>query len=520
MTAPIYTRFPPEPNGFLHIGHVKAMEINFNKHAHAKCGLRFDDTNPLTEKQIYVDNIIKDMKWLGYNPAKITYTSDYFHKLHEIMVGLIKKGLAYIDFQSKEDIRRQRLERIDSKYRDVNPEHNLKCFKAMKNGEYKEGECVLRLKMDMSNDNPNLRDPVAYRIISGTHYRTGGEWRIYPSYDYSHCIVDHLENITYSYCSQEFESRRKQYYEILKMVFPNRDKDDFPIVDEFSRLDINTAVLSKRKIKKLIDDKVVSGFNDPRLFTVSGLRTRGYTPDVIREFVKEIEFSKNTSAMISPKLLDHKMRVKLDHETIRCFAVLNPVKVIIDNYSDLEVTHFTRPNHPKRSELGEHQLHLTKTFYIDRNDFRSEANRKYYGLTTTQPIRLKYGHFIRYVSHVETDDNVTELHVTFFEENDTGKRIRGCIHWVPDTSDKVIFHKLSNLYIENEKLKNKRDIKASRVLNENSYITYDGYAEPYLKDVECGTMIQFERVGYYKKNSANYNSINYNSVVELRSTYK
>lgn len=473
---PIKTRFPPEPNGYLHLGHLKAMENDFNHHPNTECILRLDDTNPDAEKQEYVDSIIYDVKWLGYKPIKITYTSDYFDMIYNCAVGLIKKELAYMDHQSSEEIKNQRNNEMESPYRNQSIEKNLEEFEMMKEGKFPNS--VLRLKIDMKSKNPNMRDFVAYRNKSSCHYRTGNKWKIYPTYDFSHCLVDSIEKIDYSYCTLEFETRRELYYWILDKL--NMHK---PTVYEFARLDIEKSVLSKRKIKEMIASGDILGYNDPRLLTIQGLRNAGYTPDILLKFIRELDglMSKNQSVVPIEKLRGT-ARDLLNERAIRAFAVKDPILITITNLSKDSI--ITKPNHPTK-DLGNHQMVLSNEIYIEKTDWKDIDSKDFYGLAPSKIVRLRHGPFMRCVSF-ENNNILCEI-VDPEKDNFNSKKIKGCIHWVSKNSSKEIeIWDIDDL------------VDSNNQLNRDSLIKYKGFIENYGNFAINNYELQFERLGYYK----------------------
>jgi glutaminyl-tRNA synthetase len=387
----IRTRFPPEPNGYLHLGHVKSMFFNFNypqDNGGGECILRLDDTNPETEKQNFVDNIIDNVVWLGYVPSNTTYTSDYFDELYAFAIQMINMGKAYIDESSSEEIKLQRSDKKKSPHRNRTIDDNLRLFDDMKEGKLKS---CLRLKINSNNS--CMQDPIAYRVKNTPHYRVTG-WCIYPSYDFSHCIVDSIEGITHSFCTMEFSIRRELYYWILDTLQLRK-----PIVKEFNRLEIDFGVLSKRKIKKLVEDGSVDGWDDPRLITINGLRNKGYSPEMLKLFCAKLGYTQNVSSSIKKSLFDSVIREYMNKNAYRCFGIINPLKVIIENFDDDEKHVIKRPNHPQNETKGYSEIILRKIVYIESEDFRVSANKKYYRLKPGKSVRLKYGGIITYMDH-------------------------------------------------------------------------------------------------------------------------
>lgn len=531
----VNTRFPPEPNGYLHVGHLKAMAIDFEKHTSdtekCHCILRYDDTNPETETQEFADAIRSDVvDFFGYVPYKITYTSDYFSQLLKFAWLFIKTGLAYVDFSTQDEIKKQRGGGgiVDGKqvwnapyaspFRDSIPADNMIHFDKMVNGEYTEKECCLRLKMDSLSQNPNMRDLVAYTIKHTPHFRTGRQYNVYPTYDFSHCIVDALEDIDFSYCTLEFVSRQESYYWVLDRLseltmHPKIAPLKRPVVYEFSRFDVAGSVLSKRKIKSLIESGKLDGYDDPRLLTIAGLRRRGYTPESLKATVSQLGHTRNTT-QLSIQLLENYIREDLNKNAPRAFGILDPLLVIIvdehydehvinDYLNEFEDRKFERPIHPNDVTKGTRSVTLKKMFYIDRSDFESEAPKSYYRLTKTQPVRLKYTDgLIHYKHHfIDETNNVGLLYVTFTP--DTTTKTKGCISWISkDDSTKVEYNSFGSL------------LTPHGDFNEESKKVCSGVFE-HLPG-EKGDRFQLERVGYYVIDSVNKSSITMNEIVGLR----
>eukprot|EP01027_Heterolobosea_sp_BB2_P003525 GEZU01005333.1.p1 GENE.GEZU01005333.1~~GEZU01005333.1.p1 ORF type:complete len:795 (+),score=372.73 GEZU01005333.1:80-2464(+) len=498
----IMTRFPPEPNGYLHIGHAKAMNLSFGyaKEMGGMTYLRYDDTNPDAEKDEYIKSIEKTVRWLGWEPFKITYSSDYFDKLYEFAVELIKKGLAYVDHQTPEEMSKYREQMMDSPWRDRPVEENLKLFEDMRKGKFAEGAATLRLKMDMKSPNYTMRDLVAYRIKYTPHPKVGDKWCIFPSYDYTHCIVDSLEHITHSLCTLEFEVRRDPYYWILNALDLYR-----PNVWEFSRLNLTTNVMSKRKLNKLVTGHIVDGWDDPRILTVDGLKRRGYTPEAINAFCRRIGVTRNEN-MINIQLLEHYCRRDLDQNAPRAFAVLNPLKVTITNFpEDKEVIEVLAPNFPAKPDSEKHKLPLSRVLYIERSDFRLVDSKDYFGLAPNKEVGLKYAYNIRCTEAVtcknpETgEEEVVELFATMDFNN--ANKPKGYIHWVaeprkgvePAVAEVRIYEDLFT--IENPSAEeNWLDY-----LNPNSkQVIAKAYIDEFLaQNAKVWDKFQFERLGFF-----------------------
>lgn len=473
MASEIITRFPPEPNGYLHFGHAKSIIQNY-KEGH-QCHLRLDDTNPSSEKQEFVDGIIEDLTWLGYDPGKITYTSDYFDVLYEYALLLIKHGYAYVDFTSKDKIREERHLGIENEYRSKSIEFVLDEFEKMKNGIYEDSHCVLRLKIDMKNLNHVLRDPIAYRIHKVPHYKMGLKWCIFPSYDYSHGIIDAIENITHSYCTTEFHIRRDLYFwspkKLIELGIPLKVAEEY----EYGKLLVENNILSKRNINKLILDKSVSGYDDPRLLTLRGLRRRGFTPAMIHKLVSTSGLDKKDTT-INCEFIDYVIREELNQNAHRAFAILDPLEVEIDNFDLIENKIVKHPNHPTHP-YGEHMKELSKIIYIEKEDFREVHDKNYYRFTPENKVRLKYHDFFKYKSHTENKLIVDYTTV------DNPKKVKGCIHWI---GKEDIVEAIFELYT---------DLAPNGVFDPSSKIIKKGYVEKY-----CLTrdLWQFERIGYFK----------------------
>eukprot|EP00735_Rhodelphis_limneticus_P003131 TRINITY_DN1440_c0_g1::TRINITY_DN1440_c0_g1_i1::g.27099::m.27099 TRINITY_DN1440_c0_g1::TRINITY_DN1440_c0_g1_i1::g.27099 ORF type:complete len:656 (-),score=281.09,sp/P52780/SYQ_LUPLU/55.10/0.0,tRNA-synt_1c/PF00749.16/4.2e-108,tRNA-synt_1c/PF00749.16/1.5e+04,tRNA-synt_1c_C/PF03950.13/1e-43,tRNA-synt_1e/PF01406.14/0.1 TRINITY_DN1440_c0_g1_i1:97-1947(-) len=495
----IMTRFPPEPNGYLHVGHAKSMFLNFGyaKETGGLCYMRFDDTNPEAEKQEYIDAIHEDMQWLGHKPWKTTYSSDYFPQLYDYAIVLIKKGLAYVDHQTKDDIAKTRAVKGDSPWRTRTIEENLKLFEDMRKGKYGEGMATLRLKIDNQNPNPTLWDPVAYRIKHIPHPRTADAWCIYPSYDYSHCIIDSIENITHSLCTTEFEIRRDLYYWVLWALDLYR-----PFVWEFSRLNITGTALSKRKLLLMVKEKFVRGWDDPRMPTVRGMRRRGFTPASLHKFCELAGVSRNDN-VLDVKLLEHCVRLDLDLVAARALAVLNPLKVTIKNFEARKVT---LPNHPKDTAFGSRDVWLCPTLYIEHDDFKLEDAKGYFGLAPGKQVLLRNAGIAIQCDEVVKDaqGNPVELKVTALDVDKLEKKPKGVLHWVSLTAPggsvvKAEMRLYDRLF--------KSDFPAElenwiEDLNPTSeVIVRDALIEPSLVGVKAGTPFQFERLGYFTVDS-------------------
>ena len=498
----IQTRFPPEPNGYLHIGHAKSICLNFGlaKEYQGLCNLRFDDTNPVKEDVEYVDSIKQDVEWLGFHwNGEIRYASDYFDALYGYAIELIEKGLAYVDELSPEEMREYRGTLTEpgknSPYRDRSVEENLALFEKMKNGEFEEGKASLRAKIDMASPFMVMRDPVLYRIKFASHHQTGDKWCIYPMYDFTHCISDAIERITHSLCTLEFQDNRRLYDWVLENISIQRP---LPHQYEFSRLNLESTLTSKRKLLKLVNDEIVDGWNDPRMPTISGLRRRGYTPASLREFCRRIGVTKQDN-VVEYSALEACIREDLNENAPRAMAVIDPVKVVIENFEGEET--LTAPNHPNRPELGERQLPFTKELYIDRADFREEANKQYKRLVLGKEVRLRNAYVIK-AERVEKDVNgeITTIFCTYDPETlgknpADGRKVKGVIHWVSAVHNHPAEFRLYDRLFTVPNPGAEEDIES--VLNPNSLVVKQGVVEQSLGNAEVEKGYQFEREGYF-----------------------
>lgn len=521
----VVTRFPPEPNGHLHIGHAKSICLNFNlkEKYTGKCNLRFDDTNPLTEDIKYVESIKKDIQWLGYSWDELRFASEYFDELYGYAVILIKNGFAYVDSLSEEEVRFHRGNHTtpgkNSPFRDRSVEENLKLFEEMKSGKYSDGEHILRAKINMSSDNMNLRDPILYRIRKDAAPISGKKWYIYPLYDFAHTLSDTLEGISHSLCTLEFEDHKPLYnwfLEKLKIRNP-------PQQIEFSKLLLSDVVLSKRNLKLLVDERHVDGWDDPRMPTISGLRRRGYTPNSIKSFCSEIGISKSNS-MIDFALLEENLRLDLDPTADRKFAVINPLKVVLTNYDKIEM--LEAPNHPKFPERGFRQLYMEKELWIERDDFFETAPKDFKRLVLGGEVRLRYSYVIR-CNEVIKDNNsrIIELRCTVdldtLGKKPTGRKVNGVIHWLPvHNSIPITANFFENLFLNvpSESFKEK---KFTDFINPKSRDIKIGWGENSLKNTEPGQKFQFERVGYFSADDlSTVNNLVFNRTTTLLSNHK
>ena len=498
----VHTRFPPEPNGYLHIGHAKSICLNFGlaKEYNGLCNLRFDDTNPVKEDVEYVDSIKADVEWLGFKwEGEPRYASDYFDALYGYAIELIEKGLAYVDELSPDQMREYRGTLTEpgknSPYRDRSVEENLALFERMKNGEFAEGTLSLRAKIDMASPFMVMRDPVLYRIKFANHHQTGDKWCIYPMYDFTHCISDAIERITHSLCTLEFQDNRRLYDWVLDNISIERP---LPHQYEFSRLNLEGTLTSKRKLLKLVNDGIVDGWNDPRMPTISGLRRRGYTPVSLREFCRRIGVTKQDN-VVEYSALEACIREDLNENAPRAMAVIDPVRVVIENFEGEET--LTAPNHPNRPELGERQLPFTKELYIDRADFREEANKQYKRLVLGKEVRLRNAYVIK-AERVEKDANgeITTIFCTYDPETlgknpADGRKVKGVIHWVSAVHNHPAEFRLYERLFTVPNPGAAEEIES--VLNPTSLVVKHGFVEQSLANAEPEKGYQFEREGYF-----------------------
>ncbi|MDD2163788.1 glutamine--tRNA ligase [Glaesserella parasuis] len=519
----VYTRFPPEPNGYLHIGHAKSICLNFGIAEDYKglCNLRFDDTNPVKENVEYVDSIKEDVKWLGFEwEGEPRYASDYFDQLYGYAIELINKGLAYVDELSPDEMREYRGTLTEpgknSPYRDRPIEENLALFEKMKNGEIEEGKMSLRAKIDMASPFIVMRDPVLYRIKFASHHQTGDKWCIYPMYDFTHCISDAIERITHSICTLEFQDNRRLYDWVLENISIERP---LPHQYEFSRLNLEGTLTSKRKLLKLVNDGIVDGWNDPRMPTISGLRRRGYTPASIREFCRRIGVTKQDN-VVEYSALESCIRDDLNTNAPRAMAVINPVKVVIENFEGEEW--LTAPNHPNREELGSRELPFTRELYIDEADFREEANKQYKRLVLGKEVRLRNAYVIK-AERVEKDASgkITTIYCTYDPETlgknpADGRKVKGVIHWVSAVHNKPAEFRIYDRLFTVANPGAEEDICS--VVNPTSLVVKQGFVEPSLANAKAEQGYQFEREGYYCLDSKDGSADNlvFNLTVSLK----
>lgn len=505
----VHTRFPPEPNGYLHIGHAKSICLNFSlaQQYQGKCNLRFDDTNPVKEDTEYVNSIMDDIKWLGFQwDGEPLYTSDYFDQLYEWAIKLIKDGKAYVDDQTAEQIAEQKKSPteagIESPFRNRSVEENLDLFERMKNGEFKDGERVLRAKIDMTSPNMHMRDPIMYRIMHAHHHRTGDKWCIYPMYDYAHGESDYIEGITHSICTLEFEVHRPLYEWFVNNL---TDTEYRPKQREFARLNLSYTVMSKRKLLELVKDHHVNGWDDPRMPTVSGLRRRGYTPASIRNFADIIGVAKRNN-VIDVSLLEHCIREDLNKTADRVMGVINPVKLIIDNYPENQEEFLTIENNPEDPSTGNREIPFSKELYIEREDFLEDAPKKFFRMTPGQEVRLKAGYIVMCDYAVkDANGNITEIHCTYDPKSKSGsgteeskRKVKGTLHWVSAKHAAKAEVRLYDRLFNHEAPDAQKETDFKEFINPDSLkILEECYVEPGLKNAKAEDHFQFQRLGYF-----------------------
>ena len=528
-------RFPPEPNGYLHIGHTKAIGISFGlgEKYKAPVNLRFDDTNPAKEEQEYVDAIKKDVSWLGYQWEKECYSSDYFQQLFDWTIQLIKDGKAYVDSQTSEAMATQKGTPTEagtnSPHRDRTVEENLDLFERMKKGEFKEGEHILRAKIDMASPNMLLRDPIMYRVLYKSHHRTGDDWCIYPMYDWTHGESDYIEQVSHSLCSLEFKPHRDLYdwfrdnvYEYSKATYPQAPKQR-----EFSRLNLSYTIMSKRKLLKLVDENVVSGWDDPRMPTISGLRRRGYTPESIKNFIETVGVSKREN-IIDVSLLEFKVREDLNKTANRVMGVLDPVKVVITNYPEGEEEILIADNNPEDENSGSREVPFSREIYIEREDFREEANKKFFRLKLGKEVRLKNAYFIT-ANSCEKDENgeITEIHCTYDPLTKSGsgteeskRKVKGTLHWVSIKHAVQAEVRVYDRLFLDESPDGHKDKDYMEFINPDSLDLITAYVEPSLQASSIGDRFQFQRLGYFNvDDDSTSGKLVFNKTVGLRDSW-
>ena len=526
-TEGIHTRFPPEPNGYLHIGHAKSICLNFGlaRNFTGKCNLRFDDTNPTKEDTEYVDSIQEDVKWLGFKWDEQHYASDYFQRLYDFAVELIKRGKAFVCDLSSDEIREYRGTLTEpgkeSPYRNRTVEENLDLFQRMKAGEFPDGSHVLRAKIDMASPNITMRDPVLYRIAHAEHHRTGNEWCIYPMYDFAHPLSDAIEGITHSVCTLEFEEHRPLYDWLLDSLGFEVGKRPRQI--EFARLNLTNTVMSKRKLRQLVEGGYVSGWDDPRMPTISGLRRRGYTPAALRDFCERIGVAKSNS-LVDVAMLEHCVREDLNEQADRVMAVLEPLKVVITNYPEGQTEYLEAENHPTRG--GHRFVPFSREIYIEREDFEENPPKKFFRLKPDGEVRLKHAYIIKCEEVIkDAEGNIVELHCTYDPESKTGgatagRKVKGTLHWVDAKSALQAEVRLYDYLLLTDENGNTPDDFLS-ALNPNSLrVIKDAMVEPSLKHIAEGTRYQFLRKGYFcvDKDTTPEHLV-FNEVVGLRDTW-
>ena len=525
-------RFPPEPNGYLHIGHAASICLNFGLGLkyNAPVNLRFDDTNPAKEEQEYVDAIKKDIHWLGFEWANELYSSDYFQQLYDWSIEMIKNGKAYVDDQSSEKIAQQKgtptQPGVNSPYRDRPVQENLELFEKMKKGDFPEGSHVLRAKIDMSSSNMHMRDPIMYRVLKKSHHRTGTTWNIYPMYDWTHGESDYIEQISHSLCTLEFKSHRELYDWYLDQVYSGKDLR--PKQREFARRNLSYTVMSKRKLLQLVEERHVNGWDDPRMPTISGLRRRGYTPNSIIKFSEIAGIAKRDN-VTDVALLEFCVKDDLNKTAPRVMAVLNPVKLVITNYPDGQEEWLEAENNPEDENAGSRKLPFSKEIYIEQEDFREEANKKFFRLKLGKEVRLKNAYIIQANSVVKDDQGeITEIHCTYDELSKSGsgteesqRRVKGTLHWVSAShAVKAEVRMYDRLFLD-EAPDSHKDKDFKEFINPNSLeINTKAYVEPSLKQSSVGDRFQFQRLGYFNiDNDSTAEHLVFNRTVPLRDSW-
>ena len=525
----VATRFPPEPNGYLHIGHAKSILLNYGlaQEYNGKFNLRFDDTNPTKEKTEFVESIKKDVEWLGAKfDGDVHFASNYFDQMYEAAVKLIKAGKAFVCDLTAEQMREYRGTLTEpgknSPYRDRSVEENLDLFERMKNGEFPDGSKVLRAKIDMSSPNINMRDPILYRVARMHHHNTGDKWCIYPMYDFAHPIEDAIEGITHSICTLEFEDHRPLYEWVVREL----GYEEPPKQIEFAKLYLTNVVTGKRYIKRLVDEGIVDGWDDPRLVTIAALRRRGFTPESIRKFMEMVGVSKSNSS-VDYAMLEYCIREDLKMKRSRVMAILDPVKLIIDNYPEGQIEYMEAQNNQENEAMGTRQIPFCRELYIERDDFMEEPPRKYFRLFPGNEVRLMNGYFVKCVDYKkDADGKVTEVHCTYDPETRsgsgfTGRKVKGTIHWVAaPTAVKATVRLYENLVDEEKGVYNE---DGSLNLNPNSLTILENcYLEPSLADAKAGDSFQFVRNGYFcvDEKDSKEDALVFNRIVSLKSSYK
>ncbi|RKP55301.1 glutamine--tRNA ligase/YqeY domain fusion protein [Cohnella endophytica] len=522
----VITRFPPEPNGYLHIGHAKSICLNFElaDEFKGKTNLRFDDTNPVKEDVEYVESIKQDVQWLGFEWDGLFFASDYFGEMYERALLLIRKGLAYVDDQTADQIRETRgtltAPGQESPYRNRTVEENLDLFGRMKDGEFADGQKVLRAKIDMASPNVNLRDPILYRVVHAFHHNTGDKWCIYPMYAFAHPLEDAIEGVTHSICTLEFEDQRPFYDWVIR----ESEMKWVPRQYEFARLNLTNTVMSKRKLKQLVDEKAVDGWDDPRMPTISGLRRKGYTPEAIRAFCREIGVAKSYG-IVDERMLEHFIREDLKLKALRTMAVLQPLKVVITNYPEGQVEWLDAENNSENPDMGHRQIPFSREIYIERDDFMDNPPPKYFRLFPGNEVRLKHAYFIKCEEVVlDSEGNVVELRCTYDPETKSGsgfagRKVKGTIHWVEATHAVPAQFRLYEPLITDEEEEEGQSFLDH--LNPNSLETLEGFVEQGMKESVGGDKYQFFRHGYFNvdpKDSTAGHPV-FNRIVSLKSSF-
>ena len=525
-------RFPPEPNGYLHVGHTKAICINFGlgEKYGAPVNLRFDDTNPEKEEQEFVDSIKKDVEWLGFKYDKELYASDYFEQLYIWAVQMIKNGKAYVDEQSSEEITAQRKnpfeDGIESPFRNRPAEESLELFERMKNGEFEEGSMSLRAKIDMTSPNMNMRDPVMYRILKRPHHRTGEKWKIYPMYDWAHGESDYIEQISHSLCSLEFENHRPLYDWYLDQVYDKnlvRNKQR-----EFARMNVSYMITSKRKLQRLVAEKVVTGWDDPRMPTISGMRRLGFTPKAIKNFIERVGVAKREN-LIDIQLLEFFVREDLNKISTRVMAVVDPVKLVIENYPEDTEEWLETENNPEDENAGTREIPFSRELYIEREDFKEEAGNKFFRLKLGGEVRLKSAYIIK-AERVEKDENgeITTIYATYDPKSKSGsgteeslRKVKGTLHWVSAKHALPVEVRIYDRLFTTPQPDAEKETDFMDFINPDSLKTIQGFAEPSLQNAEIGQPYQFQRIGYFTKDrDSTPEKLVFNRTVTLKDGYK
>jgi len=524
-------RFPPEPNGYLHVGHASAICLNFGLGLkyNAPVNLRFDDTNPAKEEQEFVDAIKKDVAWLGYTWAEERYASDYFQELYDWAIQFIKKGVAYVDSQSSDEMAKQKgtptQPGTNSPHRDRSVEENLELFEKMKKGDFEEGTYVLRAKIDMASANMLMRDPIMYRILHKHHHRTGEAWSIYPMYDWAHGESDYIEAVSHSFCTLEFAMHRELYDWFLDQVYDTANTR--PKQREFARRNLSHTVVSKRKLLQLVQEKYVTGWDDPRMSTLSGMRRRGYTPAAIRNFADTIGIAKRQN-LIDVSLLDFCVREDLNKTAPRVMAVLDPVKLVITNYPGGQEEWLEAENNPEDESAGSREVPFSKELYIEREDFMENANNKYFRLTLGKEVRLKNAYIIKGEAVIkDAAGTITEIHATYDADTKSGsnseashRKVKGTLHWVSVPHAIKAEVRIYDRLFTHENPDGDKDVDFKEYINPNSLSIITGYLEPSLKSAEAGEHFQFQRLGYFcVDKDTNAEQIVFNKTVGLRDTW-